>query len=192
MVRFPADARHDPRPCCRGGVGGAALAGPRVASTGAWHLAAAAGRLNVVTTTFDWNDRYNLWSGLIGGAFLALAYFGTDQSQVQRYLSAESLRDGRRGLLFNAVAKIPMQLCILFIGVLVFVFYVFTPPPMLFQPLDQAASRRPNSALDTRALKQRYDDARSVLVAAPPTACSRYQTGDVGHSGREPARGGFP
>ena len=109
-----------------------------VSLSGAWHLASAAGRLNVVTTTFDWNDRYNLWSGLIGGAFLALAYFGTDQSQVQRYLSAESIRDGRRGLLLNGVAKIPMQLCILFIGVLVFVFYVFTPPPMLFQPLDQA------------------------------------------------------
>ncbi len=92
----------------------------------------------MVTTTFDWNDRYNLWSGLIGGAFLALAYFGTDQSQVQRYLSGESVRDGRRGLLLNAVAKIPMQLCILFIGVMVFVFYVFTQPPMLFQPLEQA------------------------------------------------------
>ena len=121
-----------------------------VSLTGAWHLAAAAGRLNVVTTTFDWNDRYNLWSGLIGGAFLALAYFGTDQSQVQRYLSAESLRDGRRGLLFNAVAKIPMQLCILFIGVLVFVFYVFTPPPVLFQPLDQARLEAADLALDTR------------------------------------------
>ena len=80
-------------------------------------IAAAAHRLNVVTTNFDWDDRYNLWSGIIGGAFLALAYFGTDQSQVQRYLSGQSVEDSRRGLYLNAVAKIPMQLFILFIGV---------------------------------------------------------------------------
>ena len=110
---------------------------------GALHLADVAGRLNVVTTTFDWNDRYNLWSGLIGGTFLALAYFGTDQTQVQRYFSGESIRDSRRGLMFNAAAKIPMQLCILFIGVLVFVFYVFTQPPMLFQRVDQARLEAP-------------------------------------------------
>ena len=119
-----------------------------VSFRGAVSLAAAAGRLNVITTTLDWNDRYNLWSGLIGGAFLALAYFGTDQTQVQRYLSGESLRASRRGLMLNAVAKIPMQLCILFIGVMVYVFYIFQPPPLLFQRLEQArlespAMRRP-------------------------------------------------
>ena len=137
-----------------------------VSLTGAWHVAAAAGRLNVVTTTFDWNDRYNLWSGLIGGAFLALAYFGTDQSQVQRYLSGESLRDSRRGLLFNAVAKIPMQFCILFIGVLVFVFYVFTPPPVLFQPLDQARLEAADLGPRYATLKQRYDAAFSARQRA--------------------------
>ena len=79
-------------------------------------LAGASGKLNVVTTTFDWNDRYNLWSGLFGGMFLALAYFGTDQSQVQRYLTGKSIQESRRGLMFNAAAKIPMQLLILFIG----------------------------------------------------------------------------
>jgi len=146
------------------GLGAAAVSAvlllpDHVSLTGAWHLAAAAGRLNVITTAFDWNDRYNLWSGLIGGAFLALAYFGTDQSQVQRYLSAESLRDGRRGLLFNAVAKIPMQFCILFIGVLVFVFYVFTAPPVLFQPLDQARLEAADLGPRYATLKQRYDAA---------------------------------
>jgi SSS family transporter len=146
---------------------------------GAWHLASAAGRLNVVTTAFNWNDRYNLWSGLIGGAFLALAYFGTDQSQVQRYLSAESVRDGRRGLFLNAVAKIPMQLCILFIGVLVFVFYVFTPPPMLFQPQDQARLEAADLGPRYAALKQRYDAALTAreqaadrLVATPDASAS--------------------
>jgi len=133
---------------------------------GAVHLASVAGRLNVVTTTLDWNDRYNLWSGLIGGAFLALAYFGTDQSQVQRYLSGESVRDSRRGLFFNAVAKIPMQLGILFIGVLVFVFYVFTRPPMLFQRLDLARLETP--ALESRyaPLRQRYENAFNARRAA--------------------------
>jgi Na+/proline symporter len=161
-----------------------------VSLTGAWHLAAAAGRLNVVTTTFDWNDRYNLWSGPIGGAFLALAYFGTDQSQVQRYLSAESVRDARRGLLFNAVAKVPMQLCILFIGVLVFVFYVFTPPPVVFQRLDQARLEAADLGPRYAALKQRYDAAFSAreqaadrLLAPPDGESSAMQ--------REPAAEAF-
>ena len=128
-----------------------------VSFNGAVELAAAAGRLNVVTTAFDWNDRYNLWSGLIGGAFLALAYFGTDQTQVQRYLSGESVRASRRGLMLNAVAKIPMQLCILFIGVMVFVFYVFEQPPLLFQRLEQARLESPELKEPYAALKERYD-----------------------------------
>ncbi|MBL8233481.1 MAG: sodium:solute symporter [Bryobacterales bacterium] len=100
-------------------------------------LAGAAGRLNAVVTKFDWNDRYNLWSGLIGGMFLALAYFGTDQSQVQRYLTGRSIAQSRLSLIFNAMAKIPMQFFILFIGTMVFVFFVFERPPLLFQPGDQ-------------------------------------------------------
>lgn len=97
-------------------------------------IAGAAGRINPVTTTLDWNDRYNLWSGLIGGMFLALAYFGCDQSQVQRYLTGRSIAHSRLSLLFNAVAKIPMQFFILFVGAMVFSFYVFERPPVLFQP----------------------------------------------------------
>ena len=88
-------------------------------------LAGAAGRLNAVTLNFDWNDRYNMWSGLIGGMFLALAYFGCDQSQVQRYLTGKSMAQSRLSLLFNAVAKIPMQFFILFIGAMVFVFFIY-------------------------------------------------------------------
>ncbi len=98
---------------------------PRIVSFGdAVYLAGAAGRLNAVTTKFDWKDRYNIWSGLLGGMFLALAYFGTDQSQVQRYLTGKSIAQSRLSLLFNAVAKIPMQFFILFIGAMVFVFYL--------------------------------------------------------------------
>src|SRR5664280_2905585 len=96
-------------------------------------LAGAAGRLNAVTTNFDWNDRFNIWSGLFGGTFLFLSYFGCDQSQVQRYLTGKSIAHSRLSLLFNAVAKIPMQFFILFIGAMVFVFYVFIQPPVLFQ-----------------------------------------------------------
>jgi len=119
-------------------------------------LAGAAGRLNAVTTHFEWDDRYNLWSGLIGGMFLALAYFGCDQSQVQRYLTGKSIAQSRLGLLFNALAKIPMQFFILFIGAMVFVFFTFEKPPLLFQPVELA-----RLAKDPRfpAVQQRYDQA---------------------------------
>ena len=119
-------------------------------------LAGAAGRLNVVTTHFDWDDRYNLWSGLIGGMFLALAYFGCDKSQVQRYLTGKSIGQSRLGLLFNAMAKIPMQFFILFIGAMVFVFFTFEKPPLLFQPVELA-----RVAKDPRfpAVEQRYNQA---------------------------------
>ncbi len=95
-------------------------------------IAGAASRLNPVVWKFDMNDRYNVWSGLIGGTFLMLAYFGCDQSQVQRYLTGKSITQSRLSLLFNAVAKIPMQFGILFIGAMVFVFFTFEKPPVLF------------------------------------------------------------
>ncbi|MCP5120425.1 MAG: sodium:solute symporter, partial [bacterium] len=96
-------------------------------------VAGAAGKINPVVFDFDWQDRYNIWSGLFGGTFLALAYFGCDQSQVQRYLTGKSIAQSRLSLLFNAVAKIPMQFFILFIGAIIFAFYTFEKPPVLFQ-----------------------------------------------------------
>jgi Na+/proline symporter len=90
------------------------------------------GRLNVVNFEFDLSDRYNFWSGITGGLFLALSYFGTDQSQVQRYLSGKSVAQSRLGLLMNGLLKVPMQFLILFVGVLVFVFYQFYEPPVFF------------------------------------------------------------
>jgi Na+/proline symporter len=96
------------------------------------------GRLNVITTGFekgngfDWGDKYNIWSGIIGGFFLALSYFGTDQSQVGRYLTAKSLTESRVGLLMNGIVKVPMQFGILLIGALVFTFYQFNNAPMFF------------------------------------------------------------
>ena len=95
------------------------------------------GKFNVISTgvvngKFNWNDQYNIWSGLIGGFFLALSYFGTDQSQVGRYLTAQSLRESRMGLLMNGFVKVPMQFLILLIGVLVFSFYQFQQAPVFF------------------------------------------------------------
>src|SRR5215203_7568310 len=95
------------------------------------------GKLNVITTgvqgnKFDWGDKYNIWSGVIGGFFLALSYFGTDQSQVGRYLTAKSLTESRMGLLMNGLVKVPMQFTILLIGALVFTFYQFNNAPLFF------------------------------------------------------------
>jgi SSS family solute:Na+ symporter len=130
---------------------------PRNVSFGdAVSLAGAAGRLNAVTLDFNWNDRYNVWSGVIGGMFLALAYFGCDQSQVQRYLTGKSVAHSRLSLLLNAMAKIPMQFFILFIGAMVFVFYIFEKPPVLFQPVELKTVQK-----DARfpAVEQRYQQA---------------------------------
>lgn len=90
------------------------------------------GKLNVVDFKFDLSNRYNFWSGMIGGVFLFLSYFGTDQSQVQRYLSGKSLTESRLGLLFNGILKVPMQFLVLFVGILVFVFFQFHRPPVHF------------------------------------------------------------
>ncbi|MEO5673823.1 MAG: sodium:solute symporter [Chitinophagales bacterium] len=100
--------------------------------TDALMVAGKMGKTNVITTDFSWNDRYNIWSGLIGGFFLALSYFGTDQSQVGRYLSGRSVAQSRTGLLMNAILKIPMQFLILMIGALIFTFYQFNPSPVFF------------------------------------------------------------
>src|SRR4029077_12181438 len=89
-------------------------------------------KLQAVDYSPDLKIRYTFWSGVLGGTFLNLAYFGTDQSQVQRYISGASLRESRLGLMFNAVFKIPMQFFILSLGVLLFVFYQFEKPPVYF------------------------------------------------------------
>ncbi len=98
----------------------------------ALYLAGKSGKLNVITSTFNLNDKYNLWSGIIGGFFLALSYFGTDQSQVGRYLTAKDLRESRLGLLLNGMVKIPMQFLILLIGALLFSFYTIYKAPLFF------------------------------------------------------------
>ena len=111
---------------------------PDISFLDATKVAGKMGNLNVINFEFDLKDKYNVWSGLIGGTFLALSYFGTDQSQVQRYLSGRSIAESRLGLLANGMLKIPMQFCILFIGAMIFVFYQFVTPPLFFNPVESA------------------------------------------------------
>ena len=102
--------------------------------TKALHIASASGKMNVLDFSFDFDNRYTFWSGIIGGTFLMLSYFGTDQSQVQRYLSGKSVKEMQLGLLFNGLLKVPMQFFILLVGVMVFVFYQFNQAPLNFNP----------------------------------------------------------
>lgn len=125
----------------------------------ALHVAGGMGKLNVIDFSFDLNNRYNFWSGLIGGMFVALAYFGTDQSQVQRYLTGESVTQSRLGLLFNGMAKVPMQFFILLLGVMVFVFYQFERPPLFFNPLTMKQLQSSVRDEDFQKLDQQYDQA---------------------------------
>ncbi|MCB9336077.1 MAG: sodium:solute symporter [Flavobacteriales bacterium] len=126
-------------------MGGMILAGIMVISmlpenigfTDALHVAGKMGKLNVVNFEFNLNDRYNFWSGITAALFLFMSYFGTDQSQVQRYLSGKSIKESRLGLIMNGLLKVPMQFIILFIGVMVFVFYQFNQPPIFFNSVQK-------------------------------------------------------
>jgi len=102
--------------------------------TNALEIAGAGGKMDILDYSFDLENRYTLWSGLIGGSFLALSYFGTDQSQVQRYLSGASVRESQMGMIFNGLLKVPLQFFILLVGVMVFVFYQFNTAPLNFNP----------------------------------------------------------
>ena len=115
-------------------------------------IADQSGKLKVLDFSLDPNNRYTFWSGITGGFFLALSYFGTDQSQVQRYLSGKSKRESQLGLAFNGIFKIPMQFFILFVGVMVFVFYQFNATPIHFNPAARAALQAPDYQVEYEAL----------------------------------------
>lgn len=124
------------------------------------------GRLNAIDLSFDLQNRYNLWSGLIGGFFLALSYFGTDQSQVQRYLSGKSVAQSRLALLFNGLVKVPMQFFILFIGAMVFAFYQFTTPPLFFNAEEVRKIGESSYAAEYRRLENEHEQAARRKAAA--------------------------
>jgi Na+/proline symporter len=131
------------------------------------------GKLQAISFSLDPKQRYTIWTGLFGGTFLALSYFGTDQSQVGRYLTGRSIGESRLGLMFNAVMKVPMQFFILLTGVMVFLFYQFVPPPLLFKEAALETVLRSPRAAEMRALEDRHAavfaekrDAVRALAAA--------------------------
>ena len=121
-------------------------------------IAGKMGKLNTIDFSFNLNDRYTFWSGLIGGTFLMLSYFGTDQSQVQRYLGGSSITQSRLGLLVNGIVKIPMQFLILFTGVLVFVFYQFITPPLFFNPAGIKLVENSQYAHEYHSMNEKYKE----------------------------------
>src|ERR1043165_9109057 len=125
------------------------------------------GRLNAIDFSFSFTNPYNFWSGMIGGLLVALSYFGTDQSQVQRYLTGETAAESKLGLLFNGLVKVPMQFFILFVGAMVFVFYQFVAPPLFFNPT--TAGRGPAyeraEELHQTTFNAKRDAARALVAA---------------------------
>ena len=148
------------------------------------HVAGAAGRLQAIDFTFDLTETYTFWSGLLGGLFLMLGYFGCDQSQVQRYLTAKSVDAGRQSLLMSAFAKIPLQVLILTMGVLVFCFYLFAEPPLLFNQAHRGAVEASGRAGEYRALE---DEFRTVHADRRGDAAALVAAREAGDAARAEA-----
>lgn len=130
-------------------------------------IAGASGKMEVLDFSFDLDNRYTFWSGIIGGTFLALSYFGTDQSQVQRYLTGKSIKESQLGLLFNGLLKVPMQFFILLVGVMVFVFYQFNTSPLNFNPKGKEAVLNTEYAAQYTALENELaeiHDAKDAVI----------------------------
>jgi Na+/proline symporter len=128
-----------------------------VSTTGALHVAGALGKLNAIDLRFDLKEKYTIWSGLIGGVFLSLSYFGCDQSQVQRYLTAKSLTQSRQSLLLSGFVKIPLQAMILITGVLTFTFFLFHRAPLLFNPVYEKQVTASARAAEYQGLEREYE-----------------------------------
>ncbi|MBU6273387.1 MAG: sodium:solute symporter [Bacteroidetes bacterium] len=138
----------------------------------ALQLSALAGKTQALVLRLDWNDRYSLWTGLVGGGFLMLSYFGTDQSQVQRYLGGQSLSQSRKGLMLNAFFKLPMQLMILGLGVLMYVFYVFETPPLDFKHPEKV--QQADRVLFEREARHRLEAAEAWRASTQPQDKERW------------------
>lgn len=150
----------------------------------AWQIAAVTGKTQVLDWSFDWKDRYNVWSGVLGATFLFLSYFGTDQSQVGRYLSGKSLRESRVGLLFNGFVKIPMQFLVLSVGVMVFVFYQFTKPPLYFNQANRAKIEGTAQEAAFEKLEAHSDSLFVIKQGVLQDLTDSYKTGDADLSGK--------
>jgi solute:Na+ symporter, SSS family len=143
------------------------------------HLAGSAGRLRTLDFSFTLTETYTFWSGMIGGLFLMLSYFGCDQSQVQRYLTAKSIDEGRGSLLMSAFVKIPLQALVLLTGVLVFVFYLFAPAPMLFNGVHDAELRTGPAMPQFEALEQEFAAAAADRRLWAERAAGARRSADV-------------
>jgi Na+/proline symporter len=142
------------------------------------HLAGALGKMKIVDYAWRFDRRYTFWSGMTGGLFVALAYFGTDQSQVQRYLGGASLTESRLGLVFNGILKLPMQFMILFVGVLLFVFYLFHQPPIFFNQGEWQRAHSGPRAADVQKLDADWDTAFAQRRRAVDAYTSALAAGD--------------
>ena len=156
-----------------------------VSFTQALHVAGTAGRLNPIDFHFDWKQTYTFWSGLLGGLFLMLSYFGCDQSQVQRYLTAKSVDEGRQSLMMSAYWKIPLQALVLLTGVLLFAFYTFNQSPMLFNPEHAKRVQESARAGEYQALEEEFARAFLARRSAGAAVASASETD------RETARAAF-
>jgi len=148
----------------------------------ALHIAGKSGKTNALDFTFDLNNNYTLWTGLIGGFFLQLSYFGTDQSQVGRYLTGSSIRESRMGLIMNGLLKIPMQFAILLIGVLVFTYYQYHQPPIFFNQVEVQKLKESPYAAAYQELEQKHTQLfqqREFLVNGLSTALDQDDQGDI-------------
>ncbi len=141
-------------------------------------VAGTMGKLEVITFEFDPSDRYNIWSGLTGGFFLQLAYFGTDQSQVQRYLTGQSITQSRLGLLMNGLLKVPMQFLILMVGILVFVFYQFYQPPLFFIEKGRESVAQSAFAGQWEEIDQQYQQVFEEKRETIQTLLNQLETGE--------------
>ena len=150
-----------------------------VSLSDALYIAGSTGRLQALDFRFSLTETYTFWSGLIGGLFLMLSYFGCDQSQVQRYLTAKSPQEGRQSLMMSAYVKIPFQAVILLTGILVFTFYLFTLPPMLFNPQHEKAVRGSSEAGTYAALESRFHDTFAERHAAALGVKEARRAGDA-------------
>jgi SSS family transporter len=155
----------------------------------ALHVGGKLGKLNVITdgqteNGFDWKDKYNIWSGVIGGFFLALSYFGTDQSQVGRYLTAQNNRESRLGLLMNGLIKVPMQFCILLIGVLVFAFYQFNHTPLSFNQSLINDAKRSGYGQQVDQAQQSLDSLNRLKALTVSDFAQARSVGDDGEEER--------
>jgi SSS family transporter len=146
------------------------------------YVAGKMGKLNAIDFSFDLSNRYTFWSGIIGGTFLMLSYFGTDQSQVQRYLGGSSVTQSRIGLLANGIVKIPMQFFILLTGAMVFVFYQFTTPPLFFNPVQENKVKTGGFSEQYNQLENEYEqltDEKTGYISAMLTSIDKGNDAEI-------------